>query len=111
MRGGAEPAPVTLTSVEGNVVFSLVPARSGPLRLAGEPAVRLPVQVRASRCDAHALIENKRTYDFPVYAALGQGSPQYVSVPVEGAGRALLDDLLRACGTAARRSPARAAAG
>lgn len=106
-RAGTEP--VELTSLEANIVFDL--AARTPLLLAGAGEVRVPVRVRAARCDAHALIENKRAFTFAAYARLAGGPPQHLTVTATGEGRALLDQLLRECGAAAMRSPAPAGAG
>ena len=90
-RSGREP--VTLTSLEGTVVFTLRTHTPLPVRLE-QREVTVAVRVTASRCDAHALIESKRSYDFPWYAALGPAEPLYGTARPDAAGRAVLEELL-----------------
>ncbi len=106
-RTGSEP--VTVTNLESNIVFNLTAAP--PVRLGGDGEVELPVRIVASRCDAHALIENKRAFSFAAYATLGDGPKTYLTVTATDAGRTLLDQLLRECGAALMRSLAPAGAG
>ena len=95
LRRRGSDTPVTLVSVEGTVVFTLRPGAALPVTLAGRDSeVVVPVTVTASRCDAHALIESKRSYDFPWYTALGDAQPLYGTVRPEGAGQALLEQVL-----------------
>ena len=86
-------APVELASLDGTVVFTL---RAGglPVVLAGEGRVEVPVAVSAARCDAHALTESKRSYDFPGTVRLGDEDLLTVTVRPRGRGRALLERLL-----------------
>lgn len=90
-RDGA--TPVTLASVEGTVVFTLRTGAPLPLTLTSG-RTEVPVTVTASRCDVHALIESKRSYDFPYVATLGGGEPLTVTVRPDGRGVALLERLL-----------------
>ena len=86
-------APVQLAALDGTVVFTLR-ARGLPVTLAGEDRVEVPVAVHASRCDAHALAESKRSYDFPGAVRLGDEDLLTVTVRAGDRGRALLERLL-----------------
>jgi hypothetical protein len=86
-------ASVAVDALEGTVVFTLRPGARLPLELASGPA-EVPVSVTASRCDFHALIESKRSYDFPWVATLDGGAPLSVTVRPGPRGVALLERLL-----------------
>ena len=89
---GAEP--VAVTAVDGSVIITLRPAGPLPLTLDG-PQVRLPVVANASRCDPHALAESKRTYEFSLAVAHGDGPPLTVAVRPDPADLPLLEQLVR----------------
>ncbi len=102
-RPDADPAiAVSVTGVEGSVLFDVrpvggrasSPATAAPLlRLApGETAAVLPVELRAGRCDPHALIEANKRYTFPVRVALGADPPRHVPVEASPIGRAQLEE-------------------
>lgn len=54
----------------------------------------MPVAVDASRCDFHALIEGKRSYDVPAAVRLGDADLLSVTVRPGQRGLALLEQLL-----------------
>ncbi len=89
--GGRQP--VGVDALEGSVVFTLT-APGLPVVLDDQDRLVLPVRVNASRCDFHALIESKRSYDFPATVRLGAADPLSVTVRPGDAGRALLERLL-----------------
>lgn len=86
--------------VEGNVIFAL---RTGDEVARGlevdddRPSATTRVEIDASRCDPHALIEYKRTFILPAWVRVGDGDPVRVDVEVEGAARRALDELLALC--------------
>jgi hypothetical protein len=82
-------ADASVESVRGNIVFSIEVTSASPRRLA--------VVVTATRCDPHALIESKRTFQYPVEVALDEGEPVWVVLEPEGAARATFERLLEAC--------------
>lgn len=89
----------TVTAVEGNTIFH-VRVTPDDLPLEAErrgPTARLPVTVLAARCDVHALIESKRTFQFPVEVALDGGAAEPLVLEVEGAVREVFQGLLEAC--------------
>ena len=93
VRRRAGAAPVTVDALEGTVLLTLRPDAPLPLTLtAGRAAV--PVTVTASRCDVHALLESKRSFDFPYVATLDGGEPLSVTVRPDPPGVALLERLL-----------------
>jgi hypothetical protein len=85
--------PVELASLEGTVVFTLRP-QALPVVLADQDRLGVPVTVNASRCDAHALAESKRSYDFQAAVRLGDGELLTVTVKPGPRGLALLERLL-----------------
>ena len=85
--------PVEVASLEGSVVFTLREQRL-PLVLAAQDRFAVPVTVTASRCDFHALIESKRSYDFPATVRLGGADPLSATVRPGERGRAVLERLL-----------------
>jgi hypothetical protein len=87
---------VRVTDLQSSILFLLQPTGPLPLELVpGEDRARLPVAVRAVRCDPHALIESKRSYTFPVFVQLGEEEPLQLPVTADDAGRALMDSVLR----------------
>ena len=93
VRRGQGREPVELASLEGTVVFTLR-AQALPTVLDGQDRLGLPVAVHASRCDVHALIESKRSYDFQAAVRLGDGELLTVTVKPGPRGVALLEQLL-----------------
>ena len=93
LRRRGDAAAVTVDALEGTVLFTLRPGAGLPLTLTTGRA-EVPVTVTASRCDVHALIESKRSYDFPYVATLGAGDPLSVTVRPDPGGVALLERLL-----------------
>jgi hypothetical protein len=49
------------------------------------------------RCDPHALIESKRTFQFPVEVRLDGGQPARVVLEAEGPTRDRFQDLIEVC--------------
>jgi hypothetical protein len=85
--------PVEIASLEGTVVFTLR-AAGLPVVLTDEDRLDVPVTVHASRCDFHALIESKRSFDFLAAVRLDDGELLTVTVKPGERGRALLERLL-----------------
>ncbi|WP_284328248.1 hypothetical protein [Demequina litorisediminis] len=98
---GSSDAAATLTLLRGNVIFSLEPAQDAvPVTL--EPAqasATVPVTIRASRCDAHAFAESKKTYVFPAWIEV-DGEEIAVEYRAEGTAQERLHALFTACGKA-----------
>lgn len=88
--------PVTVTQLTGNILFTVRTPPSVPLVSleAGQPETQVEVQVSASRCEAHALTESKRSFSFPLFASVGDGEPTQVQVTVSDPARAALQSLL-----------------
>ena len=91
-----------LDDVRGSVVFSVTPPEGAASRQLlvvddEEQTARLPVVVTAARCDAHALIESKKTYVFIALIALDGRKVRPVAFGVEGETRRVLDSLIAAC--------------
>lgn len=89
--------PGAVDSFGGNVLYTIRatgPARAPLLTLAaGQSEATLPLEVRATRCDAHALAESKQSYVFRVYVTVGGGPAELTTVRADAAGSALLDEL------------------
>jgi len=95
--------PLTVSGTQGNVIFSMKPlaeTRSPLLVLApGQSRADIPIEITASRCDPHALADSKRTFFFPLWAAVGDGEELATFITVDDAARARLDELIRTgCG-------------
>lgn len=99
LRPGVE---TTVADLDGNVIFTLDTARPGDpgpvLRVDDErPTDRVGVSITASRCDAHALIEYKRTFTFLALVDVGEDRPLRLDVKAEGDTLRLLEDVLTRC--------------
>ena len=55
------------------------------------------MSITASRCDAHALIEYKRTFTFLALVDVGKDRPLRLDVKAEGDTLRLLEDVLTRC--------------
>lgn len=93
LRRDPGAAPVELQTLEGTVVFTLRTPTPLPQALEATRTV-LPVVVTVSRCDFHALIESKRSFDFPWVSSLDGAEPLTSTVRPEPADQALLQQLL-----------------
>ena len=91
-RDPAAP-PVELQTLEGTVVLTLRTPTTFPVQLDAGRTV-LPVVVTVSRCDFHALIESKRSFDFPWVSSLDGGEPLTSTVRPGPADRDLLQQLI-----------------
>lgn len=92
--------PIEVSNVRGSVLLELRPAADGaPLgTLApGEDALSVPVELRVIRCDPHAVIESKKTFQLAVWVAVGSRETQHLVVPPEGELRAALEVLIDEC--------------
>ena len=96
---GASDAPATLTALSGNVIFTLEPAAGVlPLTLApDDAAASVPVRITATRCDAHAFAESKKTFVFTASFEV-EGEAITVEYRASGAVRDALQALFDACG-------------
>lgn len=89
-------APVTVVEPGGNVLFTVRPVTPGtPLGTLGADATRLelPLRITATRCDAHALAESKRSYVLAFHVALGGAAPQLTSTTADPGLQRRLDRL------------------
>lgn len=92
-----------LDSLLGNVIFAVAPgapvAEGDPwLTVGGDrTSDRLPVTIRAARCDPHALIEYKRTFIFVALLAVDGEAPVRVDIEAAGGARRALERLLTSC--------------
>jgi hypothetical protein len=65
----------------------------------GDDEASIPVEILPTRCDDHARIESKKTFIFPVWVALGEGSPVYTTVTPSPGGRERLQAMIdEVCG-------------
>jgi len=98
-RGGDDA--VAITSFRGSVLIELLPADAGAEPLAeltpGEETLTVPVQMRVIRCDPHAVIESKKTFQLATWVAVGDRQPQRLVVPPDGELRATLEGLIEDC--------------
>lgn len=90
----------TVDEVKDNVIFSVTTANATSPVLSvddDQPSAAVGVTISASRCDAHALIEYKRTFKFAVEVRIGDDDPVPVDVEAQGDARTALEELLRSC--------------
>jgi hypothetical protein len=125
LRRRASREPITLTGVGGNVIFTVTPLepnpddspqrpQRGPQRSGrgpqrplatlrpGDHRITVPVTIEASRCDAHAVADSKKTFLLPLWLRVGAAEEQYLEVEVTGRGRRLLTDVISDCVAAER---------
>lgn len=95
--------PIEIERIAGSVLLTLSPATAGtPVATMppGAPVARIPVEVSATRCDAHGLAGSQKTFVFSVWVAVGDAEPVYVEVrpppELESAMRDTLDACIRA---------------
>lgn len=88
-------ATVTVPELGDNTIFTLRTTPDGAALPPGVPVLSLPpgtaeatvpLSVEATRCDAHALAESKRTTAFRVFVSLDGGPPVLVVVSPDAAG-------------------------
>ena len=94
--------PVGVDALAGSVLLDAEPGTELPARLApGATELRLPVSFSPARCDPHALGEAKKPFVFPLTVTVGETDPVVADLPVDEAGRALLQAYVdRECGVA-----------
>jgi hypothetical protein len=101
VRRRASQQKVTVTEVGGGIIFGvrLLDERDGPaVRLpAGRRRAVAALEISASRCDPHALIESKRTFTFTLYVRLGGAPEVFLPLEATGEGRRLLEESLARC--------------
>ncbi len=102
-RGGSMPdAPVTLTSMTGNIVFNVALSETANRVMdAGMPTLAVPAVVTVARCDPHVFAESKKTFVFPVRLAVGDAESAYVEIGPDATAQAALQELFNSCGAAA----------
>ena len=94
-RGGLD-ARVVLTEAGGTIVYTVRPAGLPAVLQPGAARLEVPVVIRATRCDGHALSQNSRSAVFTFYVAVGGAEPVQVptlaDVPLQGQLAALATD-------------------
>ena len=94
--------PVRVTQLSGNILFTVRTPATEPVVVAlpaGAATAAAEVRITATRCEPHALTESKRSFTFPLFAAVGDDEPAPVQVTADPAGPAALQALLdAACG-------------
>ena len=122
LRRRASREPIVLTAVGGNVIFTVTahvddspqrpqrdpqrpqrePQRALAILRPGDERLTVPVAVAASRCDAHAVADSKKTFLLPLWLRVGAAEEQYLEVEVTGRARRLLTDVISDCVAAER---------
>jgi hypothetical protein len=91
---------IAVDAVRGSVLLELrADAATSPLTVLApeDETARVPVQLRVVRCDPHAVIESKKTFQLSVWVALGDAAPQHLVVVPEGELRVALEALIQDC--------------
>lgn len=101
LTGGTE---ASVNSMRGTVIFNIVPEpRNGSVGApiatldADHRSVSIPVTINVARCDAHAVIESKKSYLLPVWFTAGGRDDQFVTIEFTGDLRAELDRMVTQC--------------
>lgn len=88
-RTGGDDAGVTVTRVEGNVLYAA--EAEVPLELAaGEREASAGMTIATARCDPHALAETKQPYLMPLAVSVDGGPEVVLDLPLDEAQRAAL---------------------
>jgi hypothetical protein len=91
---------IAVDAVRGSVLLELrADAATSPLGVLtpGDDTTTIPVQLRVVRCDPHAVIESKKTFQLSAWVALGDADPQHLIVVPDGDLRAALEALIQDC--------------
>ncbi|WP_436528051.1 hypothetical protein [Actinoplanes sp. HUAS TT8] len=88
---------VRVLELDGNVMYALDLAATTPLAevSASTPAASVPLTASPARCDAHALAEIKKPFEFLATVTLDGGDKLVTAVPVTDADKKALDTMLR----------------
>jgi hypothetical protein len=92
--------PITITETGSTLLFQVLPqGPAGELATIGPTgeSVALPIEVRATRCDAHVVSQSQLSYRFPVWVQVGGAEPQYVFLEPGPGLRAGLEALVQQC--------------
>jgi len=92
--------PLTVDSMRGSVLLDLRPAAPGdPLAVitGADEDVSIPVSLRVIRCDPHAVIESKKTFELMIWVTVGNGETQDLVVAPSGQLRSVLEQLIDDC--------------
>ncbi|MGY1787405.1 hypothetical protein [Geodermatophilus sp. SYSU D00698] len=93
-RSGDDDRPVTVTRLEGNVLYD-VAADDLPRTLgAGDPTLEVPVEFAMARCDPHALAEVKQPHLFLLGLQVGDDDEVPADLPLDQAQRDVLSGLV-----------------
>ncbi|MGY1686877.1 hypothetical protein ACI8AK_14925 [Geodermatophilus sp. SYSU D00867] len=93
-RSGDDDRPVTVTRLEGNVLYD-VAADDLPRTLgAGDPTLEVPVEFTMARCDPHALAEVKQPHLFLLGLQVGDDDEVPADLPLDQAQRDVLSGLV-----------------
>lgn len=92
-------AEVTVTEVQGSVLYAIAGSPAGALPAALAPGAAkagVVLTVRAATCNGHDIGESKKPYVFPVFVRVGDApEPQYAEITVDDAARDALYAFLR----------------
>ncbi|BCY13567.1 hypothetical protein [Actinoplanes sp. L3-i22] len=101
LRGSLDVTRVSGTiqvlELDGNVMYALTLPTKTPLAevSAATPAASVPLTAKPARCDAHALAEIKKPFEFLATVTLDGGDKLVTAVPVTDADKKTLDRMLR----------------
>jgi hypothetical protein len=98
-RAGDDDRPVTVTRLQGNVLYHAVATTDLPRTLeAGESTLEVGLEFTMARCDAHALAEAKQPHLFLLGLQVGDDDEVPADLPLDQAQRDELAALVdRAC--------------
>jgi hypothetical protein len=97
LRRGQTTEAVSVDGFGGNVLYTIrarPPAAVPLVTLApGQAETVLPLEVRATRCDPHALAESKQSYVVRLHLVVGASPAQLTTVRADEDDTRLLDEL------------------
>jgi hypothetical protein len=90
-----------IEAMRGSVLLTITtdPDAGPPLATLsdGQPAATIPIEITVSRCEPHAVIESKKSFDFAVWVTTGEYEAEHVLVRPTGALRDELEAMINDC--------------
>ena len=91
---------ITLTATRGSVLIVVLPVETAePLATmaSDQSVVAAAVTMHVGRCEAHAVADAKKPFQFAVWVTVGDSPEYFVTVTPEGELRAALEALIQEC--------------
>jgi len=92
--------PITLTATRGSVLIviaSIGAAEPLATLASGDEGAAAPVTMHVGRCEAHAVADAKKPFNFSAWVTIGDSPEYFVTVVPDGELKAALEDLIQEC--------------